>query len=431
VNLLRHNLTIAGKDLKILFKDKGQLFVLFLLPFLLALMFGGAYATMRDPVTISGESKMSIRTIIVNRDQGAYGKQVVEVLRDIDVLHTQTLPSVEIADEKVAAGQAPAAIVIPADFSDKIETYQPTQIELIKDPSQQIEARVVGGILKDVLTELAVRAEVGYGIRAVYERTGALEAASPAYALAAQAQTMGAVWTAVQEIRENPAISVQLENMAKKQVELSVCGFIFGTYMPALATIFAFFMVGTMAESIMKEKIAGSFRRLLAAPIDRSTVISSKMLAYICVVFLQMLVLFGVCHLFFDMPLGDSPPALFALTLALALAASSLGMLIGSVARTVKQAGSIGQVAGFVLFLSSGILSATARTSGGVAEVITPTEGLIYQISRFTPVTHAMNGYIKLIIYGAGLADILPNILILLGFATAFFLVAMWRFHPS
>ena len=429
MNVLRNSLTIARKDLKILFKDRGQLAVLFLLPLLFSLFLGGPHATTPDPVTISGETKLSLNAYIVNQDQGPYGEQVVEILREIKALKTRTSNSVEAADQKVSEGEAPAAIIIPTDFSAKIESYQPTRIQLIKDPARQVEARIVAGILNEVLTELNVQAEVGYGIQAVYEKTGALEGADPASARAVQAQTMGTIWTAVQEIRQNPAISVQLVNLAKKQVELSVSGILFGFFMPMFVTMFAFFLVGTMAESILREKEAGSFRRLLAAPIHRGTVVAGKMLAYVGVVFLQMLVLFGICYVFFDMPLGESPVALIILTLALALAATSLGMLIGSVAKTSKQAGSIGLVAGFGLMIASNPLGPSLNITAGVAEMTFPTEGFKYYIAQLTPHVHALDGYLQLIIEGAGLADILPNILILLGFATVFFLVAMWRFR--
>ncbi len=141
-----------------------------------------------------------------------------------------------------------------------------------------------------------------------------------------------------------------------------------------------------------------------------------------------MLVMFGVCNVFFDMPLGRSPLGLFTLTLALALAATSLGMLIGSAARTTKQAGGIGLVVGFVLMAASGSFSSGIKVSGGVAEMSVPTEGFVFYISKLTPHAHALDGYIELILKDASLADILPNILTLLGFAVVFFLVAMWRF---
>ena len=98
-----------------------------------------------------------------------------------------------------------------------------------------------------------------------------------------------------------------------------------------------------MAESILGEKEAGSFRRLLVAPIHRGTIIAGKMLAFVGVVFLQMLLLLGVGNALFDLPVGHAPLALAVLTLALALASTGLGMALGSVARTRKQAGNIGE----------------------------------------------------------------------------------------
>jgi hypothetical protein len=58
-----------------------------------------------------------------------------------------------------------------------------------------------------------------------------------------------------------------------------------------------------------------------------------------------------------------------------------------------------------------------------------PIEGLRYYVSQLTPHAHAINGYINLMIYGAGLAEILPNILALSGFGIVFFLVGLWRFR--
>ncbi len=429
MNIIRNSLRLARKDLKILFKDKGQLAVLFVLPLVLALFLGSQGATARELASPTGESRLLIRACIVNEDQGPYGAQVEEILQDIHPLRILRSPSVDRADKLVADGEAAAAIIIPADFSTTINTNQPTIVKLIKDPTRQAEAQAVAGILKEVLTELSIQAEVGYGIRAVYEKTGSLEGADPEFARAVQAQTMGVVWTAVQEIRQNPAIVVQREDLAREERLLPISGIVFGYVMPMFATMFAFFLVGFMAASILKEKEAGSFRRLLAAPVHPATIIIGKMLAFIGVVFVQMLVLFGICCLLFDMPLGDSPVALLLLTLALALTATSLGMLVGSVARTSKQAENIGMLLGFVLFFAAGFINAfSLRITGTNVEIGLPTEGFSYYLSQLTPHAHALNGYLKLILFGAGFAEIIPNILALLGFAAIFFVVAIWRF---
>jgi ABC-2 type transport system permease protein len=249
--------------------------------------------------------------------------------------------------------------------------------------------------------------------------------ADPASVRAMQAQTMGTIWTAVQEIRQNPAIAVQRQDLGDETgKELSVGGIAFAGFGPLFATMFAFFLTGTMAESILRERADGSLRRLLAAPIHRGTIIAGKMLAFVGVVFLQMALLLGVGSIFFDMPLGHSPLGLVTLTLALALAATGLGMLIGALARTQKQAAAIGMIASFVLFFVSGALGASISSTG----VELGLEGLELYMSQLTPHAHAYDGYSQLMLQGAGVVDILPNILALLGFGLIFFLVGLWRF---
>ena len=267
MNIVKSTFKIAKKDLKIIVKDRGQLAVLFLLPLIFALMLGGPHAGATNRVTASGEAQLSISAYMVNRDEGPYGAQGEAVLREIEVLRILNARTVDVADRKVADGEAPVAIVIPVDFSAAIDANRPTRIQLIKDPARTVHAQVVAGILNEVLTELAVRAEVEYGIRAVYARTGALEGADPEMTRAQYAQTMGVIWTAVQEIRANPAIVLQREDRAGEAWVLTARAVVFGLIMPLFSTMFAFFLVGFMAKSVLDEKAAGSFRRLLAAPI--------------------------------------------------------------------------------------------------------------------------------------------------------------------
>ena len=65
---------------------------------------------------------------------------------------------------------------------------------------------------------------------------------------------------------------------------------------------------------------------------------------------------------------------------------------------------------------------------GGNILIGEPTEGFSYYLPQLTPHAHALNGYLKLFLYGVGIVDIVPNILILLGFAAIFFVGAIWRF---
>ena len=119
MNNIRNSLRMARKDLKILFKDRGQLAVIFGLPLLLALVYCGIYASAVGSARPGGEPKLVIKAYVVNEDQGPYGAQVVEVLGNIQVLRLTGSRTADAADEKVAEGKAAAAIIIPADFSSK------------------------------------------------------------------------------------------------------------------------------------------------------------------------------------------------------------------------------------------------------------------------------------------------------------------------
>jgi ABC-2 type transport system permease protein len=55
-------------------------------------------------------------------------------------------------------------------------------------------------------------------------------------------------------------------------------------------------------------------------------------------------------------------------------------------------------------------------------------EGVMATLSRFTPHAWALDGYMKLMLDGLGLVDVLVSIVALIGFAAVYFLVAMWRF---
>jgi ABC-2 type transport system permease protein len=423
MSFLMNSLTLAWKDLKVLFKDRGELAVIFVMPLMFALIFGAPTKIAEDIDEPGAEPALVISTYVVNLDSGLYGEQVTAALGTVKTLDLKTADTADEADEKVADGEAVAAIVIPADFSQRIDANQPVKVRLIKDPTEQAEAEIVVGIMRGAMAELSTRAELEYGIRAVWESSGALEGADPEFVRAAQAQTMGAIWTQVQQMRQNPIIRVRTENLAGEVTQDEFNPFPY--LMPMFSTMFAFFLVGTMAESILKEKTSGSFRRLLAAPIPRGSIIAGKMEAYIIVVFLQMILLFAVGYILFDMPLGDSPLGIILLTLSVALAATSLGMLVGSVARTSRQAGTIGLVLGFVLYGASGsMMSGTDFGSIGFRS-----EGFQYYLSRITPHAHSLDGYLKLMAEGGSLVDILPNVAALLLFAAVFFAAAMRRFR--
>ena len=415
--MINELLAVAWKDLQLLFKDKGGLAVLFLMPLILAPIMAAPTATMRDmqETTPEGEPAFSVEGYLVNEDAGAYGEQIAQALQDLPMLDLTIPESVDEADQGVAAGDKPVAIVLPADFSQKIQANQPTTVLLIADPTQTHLVNLVTGIVNQAVAEVGILAELQYGIRAVLAESGVLEEAGPELQQATEAQILGVIWTQVQEMRQNPLVTVREENLAGDESTETWDPFAF--FVPGSAVMFAFFIMPFIASGLLREKEQGSFRRLLASPMHRGAIIGGSMLAYSVVVFLQVILLFTVGALAFSMPMGNSPLALVITTLITALAATSLGLLLGALAKTSKQADNIGVIAGFVLMFL-----------GGCVMPLYNAEGVVGILSKLTPHAHALQAYRGVMVDGSSLLQVLPSLGILAVFAAVFFGLAVWRF---
>jgi ABC-2 type transport system permease protein len=408
--MIRNSLAVAWKDLLIVLKDKGALAVYFLMPLLFASMLGMAFGNAGNE-----EKTIEIPVLLVNQDGGTYGQMLADGLQGTEVLVVEEVSDVTVADQRVADGEASAAVVIPADLSAKIDAGEPTEITIVKDPTQQEAASIVAGITNKAMAEIGMLGELRYGVHAVLAQSPDYDMAPPELVQAVEAQTLGVVWTQVQQMRQNPVIALESEAVAGAEEVKPWDPITY--YVPGFTVAFAFFLVGQMAMTLVREKEEGTFRRLLSSPMPRGSVVVGKMLAYMGVVFLQVVVLFGAGYALFKMPLGESPLALLLLTLVLALAAASLGMLLGALARTSKQADQVGMVLGFVLMALGGTIMPFFRA-----------EGFMGILSRLTPNAWAVEGYMGLVSDNWTLAQAAPDILMLLGFAVVFSGIAMWRF---
>jgi ABC-2 type transport system permease protein len=409
-------LSIAGKEIRLIAADRGLLAIMFLLPILLGSLFAGLNLML---FTEEGDPNILLEVNLVNEDPGVFGKEVTKSLQGIRELDVTTAQEVSTAEERVIQGEANAAIIIPADFSEKIDTHTPTKIEVIVDPAEPEGASIVSGIVNQVVDEITIWGEIQYGVRTIMGESGVLVEASSEQQRAVEAQHMGVIMTQLNELRRNPAISVISESLEGVEVEGGIDLFLTFLF-PAFTVMFIFFIVGAESSSLLQEREAGTLRRLLAAPIPRWTVIAGKMLAYGLLVCMQVLILFTLGYLAFDITLGRDPLALVVITIVVAFVAVSLGMLVAAFARSSKQADNVGMVLGFVL---AGI--------GGAFPLWPPifrSAGFTGTLAKFTPHAHALEGYYSVMAENATLTQILPQLGFLLLMGMVFFLLAVWRF---
>jgi len=265
---------------------------------------------------------------------------------------------------------------------------------------------------------LSIQGEIRYGIRTVLAEMNIDEKSSPELARAAQAQAEGVIFTQMQRLETEASIQVRKDVLQGRQV--FTWDNIFALMMPALAAMFAFFITAAVSTDMHRERDGGALRRLIASPLPRGSLVAGKILAYTLVVVIQMAILFGVGVVVMDMPLGHSPLGLVVTTLCLGLAATSLGMLVAALSRSMEQAGTISVLLIFVLGFLSGSFFPNAALYRG--------EGPLAFISRYTPQAQATIAYHTMILQNGGLVDILPQLIYLLALSMVFFGIAVWRF---
>lgn len=408
-------LSVAWKELQVRAKDRGSLAVLFILP----LLFGSLLGSIQGGGSSAEEDEepgIHIGLYVVNEDEGPYGEQVVAILREMPVLDLDTTADAATADREVGSGTKLAAVLIPADFSQRIDAYEQASVRVLVDPVQAEYGSIVTGLVNYAVSPAIVQGEIQYGIRTLLEESGVFQN-NPERMPAAIAQSTGVVMTRLQAMQTNPVIAVETTSVAG---ETAGAISVFSLIMPGMSVAFAFWVTGIVGYTLHQEKDQSTLRRLLSAPVSRGELMAGNILAYMVIVFLQVLVLFAVGSLLFDMNLGDEPLGLFLITLALALTVSAFGLMIGSLARTGRQADSISTVLGFVLGGLGGALIMTWPP-------FYRSEGIMGSLARLTPHAHALEGFTLLMVDNAPLADALPQVGILLLYTLAFAAIAAWR----
>jgi ABC-2 type transport system permease protein len=215
-------------------------------------------------------------------------------------------------------------------------------------------------------------------------------------------------------------IDVSLKTPPKAEAGAGIQTF-FAYLFPGLTVMFIFFIVPMSSGAILNEREIGTLRRLLTAPIPRRAILAGKILAYMSLAILQVVVIFAIAGALFGTPLGKSAIGLVVLTLVVAFTAAAMGIMVAALAKTEKQADSIGLILAFVL---AGLGGAMAMS----AQPLYRTGGFISILSGLTPHAHAVESYYMLMAENASFVQILPHVGILLGMGIIFFLIGVWRF---
>ena len=220
------------------------------------------------------------------------------------------------------------------------------------------------------------------------------------------------------EMDRMPAISEHYDLPEQSAIRPSVIQ----NNVPGFILFAMFFIVIPLSASIIAEKEAGAWTRLMTLPVPKSYFLLSKVIVYLGVCLLQFLLMILMGTWVFPVMCGldalciGHQYLLIALTtIASSLAAIGFGVLTGTFARNMGQAALFGSVMAVILGLISG-------TFFPVHLLPDP----LQYVSLLSPIRWGIDNYLLLFIRQAGFTDILPRFLLLLVF---FFLAMMISIH--
>jgi ABC-2 type transport system permease protein len=409
-----NTISVAMKDLQIMLKDRGVIFQLFILPLLFILVFSGALNAIgkSEAVTLPGLA-------VIDLDGASAAQTLINKLNMDGSLTINTTSAIEarsLLDENKVIG----FLTIPSNFTQGVENSFPVELVITtgaeSDPQKVEAARLV---IESIAASMTLESQ----IIASLQQMGEMQANAPAeYQVFNTERVLAQAHTQFETSQTRPLIEViqsvpQQDPGQASTVDLSQSA------IPGFTVLFVFMTAQTTARSIFEEKKVGTFRRLVAAPLNKTELIIGKILPNFITGLVQILVIFAFGSLgmrllgLTPLPIEKSPLGVLLIAILIAICSSAFGITIAAFARTENQISGLSTL----LVWGMGLL-------GGSLIPLFILDRFLGPIPMIVPHYWANRAFDDLLIRGLGPADIALDMGVLLGFCLLFFVIGLWRF---
>ena len=169
---------------------------------------------------------------------------------------------------------------------------------------------------------------------------------------------------------------------------------------------------------IVRYRKNGVLKRLKATPLKPVEFVISQIASRMLIVILSSSVVFGGTHLFLRFVMHGSYGTLLLLAIVSVTCIISLGLVFAARVKSEELAGGLFNIAVWPMMIFSGIFFSLEGTPP-----------VLQQIANIFPLTHFLKGARAVMLDGAGLLEVLPNLLVLIGMTCFFLLVASLMFR--
>ncbi len=392
-------LDIAFKDLLQLSRDFKTFMFLLIMPILFTFLFGYAFGGFGG-----NESDSRVPVGYISLDDNWVTDELHDLLDKSEVirLDENIFRSQSDLEKLVADGDLAAAVIVPDGYGRAVLKDKTIRLIVIADTGTQawttIEAEIFTAASR---IDGAVRTA---GIMEQFD----LEGVPFNYAFD---ETLAA-W-------DEPPITIEETTSAAIEEAGGQSNPLAHTS-PGMMLQFAIAGLLTAAQIIVTERKSRTLQRLLTTDTRRIHILFGHFLAIFMLIFTQFIILIVFGQFALKVDYLRLPEATLLVAFTAALCISSLGLLIGILARTEEQAITFSLVP---MFVFSGL--------GGAWVPLEFTGETFQAIGHLSPVAWGMDGFENIVARGLGIESVLIPAAALTGYAVVFFILAVWRLYAS
>jgi ABC-2 type transport system permease protein len=317
--------------------------------------------------------------MVLDDDQSAASRAVIESLENTDTFlvedYVDTMGDIQDALDE---GRINAAIVIPSDFGNLLEQVGTPNTAPVEEPSLSIWL--------DGAESTSARA--------------AFRAAEGAISAMGQDVTLGRLGLEESDLKDFDASLRVWFNEALNEA--------FYTTPAELGLMLEFTVLLFAALSFARERELGTLEQLLVMPFSSLEIIVGKALPAVLIGFFDFILMLSAVHLVFNVPVRGSLALLMILAAGYVLVELSKGLVISVISRSQHQA--------FLLVMMVGM---TDFMFTGYAAPVESMPQILQIVAQVIPAHHWLTILRAILLKGAGLDVLWPNILALAALGVA------------
>ena len=390
-------LAIAWKDTLLRFNGWAEWLFFLVLPVVFTVVLAGGTGT-------GGDGR--VRLVVVDQAKSPLSADLITTLENSQAVRPDVMPLAK-AETQFSQKSANAILIIPAEFDLAHLEQGSISLELRQQPNN-LNAMVAQRAVMAVISRVSSAADIANASVATAEKirpfASTQERQEYFNASLKQSQTLlAAAPNRITEAKGNTKDPIEYNSRTNS----SAGQLITWVFIPLLA----------ISSMFAYERQKGTLKRLLTTPTQKGTYLLGTITGQVATALVQMilLVVFGILVMKLDW--GSQPLALGIMLITSALAAAALGTALGTLVKTEGQASGISVMTGMVMALLGGCWYPLEMFPQAIQHAV-----------NVLPTTWAMRGLLDIVLRGQGMAAILPEAGVLLGFAALFFGLGIWRF---